>query len=148
MTILNTYLNFAGNTEEAFNFYKSVFGGELTPIVRFKDMPMEGVSISKEDENKVMHVGLSIGKDHMLMATDILESLGQKLVQGNNVYISIHPESKEEADRIFKALSEGGTIEMPIANQPWGDYYGSFNDKFGVRWMVNYSYPKEAKEDK
>ncbi|MBI2326960.1 hypothetical protein HYU92_01465 [Candidatus Curtissbacteria bacterium] len=91
MTKLNTYLNFAGNTEEAFNFYKSVFGGELTPIVRFKDMPMEGVKIPKEDENKVMHVGLPIGNDQMLMATDTLESLGQKLVQGNNVYISVHP---------------------------------------------------------
>ena len=142
MTKLNVYLNFAGNTEEVFNFYKSVFGGELTPIVRFKDMPMEGVNIPKEDENKVMHVGLPIGKDQMIMATDTLESLGQKLVQGNNVYISIHPDNKEEADRIFNALSNGGKIEMPIADQPWGDYYGSFTDKFGVKWMVNYSYPK------
>ena len=138
MTKLNTYLNFAGNTEEAFNFYKYVFGGEFTSLVRFKDMPMEGVNIPKEDENKIMHIGLPIGKDNVLMATDILESLGQKLIQGNNIYISVHPESKEEADRIFNALSAGGTIEMPIANQPWGDYYGSFKDKFGVQWMVNY----------
>ena len=138
MTRLNIYLNFAGNTEEAFNFYKSVFGGELTPVVRFKDMPMEGVKISKEDENKVMHAGMSIGEDQMLMATDTLESLGQKLVVGNNVHISIHPESKAEADRIFNALSAGGTVEMPIADQPWGDYYGSFKDKFGIQWMVNY----------
>jgi PhnB protein len=142
MTKLNTYLNFAGNTEEAFNFYKSVFGGELTPIVRFKDMPMEGMNIPKEDENKVMHVGLPIG-DQMLMGTDILESLGQKLVIGNNTYISIHPDSKEEADRIFNALSAGGKVEMAMADQPWGDYYGSFKDKFGVQWMVNYSYPKK-----
>jgi len=120
------------------NFYKSVFGGELTQIVRFKDMPMEGVSISKEDENKVMHVGLSIGKDNVLMATDTLPSLGQKLVQGNNFYISIHPDNKKEADRIFKALSAGGMVEMPMADQPWGDYYGSLKDKFGVQWMVNY----------
>src|SRR4030042_1551971 len=104
MTKLNVYLNFAGNTEEAFNFYKSVFGGELTSIVRFKDMPMEGVSIPKEDENKGMHVGLPLGRDQMLMATDTLESMGQKLVQGNNVYISIHPDSKEESDRIFKGV--------------------------------------------
>lgn len=103
---------------------------------------MAGVSIPKEDEDKVMHVGLAVGKDQMLMATDTLESLGQKRVQGNNVYISVHPESKEEADRIFNALSAGGEIEMPIANQPWGDYYGSFRDKFGVQWMVNYPYPK------
>ncbi len=145
---LNIYLNFAGNTEEAFNFYKSVFGAELTPIVRFKDMPMEGVSIPKEDENKVMHVGLPVGKEQMLMATDTLESLGQKLVIGNNIHLSIHPDSKEEADRIFNALSKGGTIEMPIADQPWGDYFGSFKDKFGVQWMVNYAYPKEAKAEK
>lgn len=142
MIKINTYLNFAGNTEEAFNFYKSVLGGELTPIVRFKDMPIAGVKIPKEDENKVMHVGLSIDKDQMLMATDTLESLGQKLVIGNNVYISIHPETKEEANRIFNALSAGGTVEMPIADQPWGDYYGSLKDKFGIQWMVNYAYPK------
>jgi len=142
MTKLNIYLNFAGNTEEAFNFYKSVFGGEFTSVVRFKDMPMEGVNIPKKDQNKIMHIGLPIAKDDLLMASDSLESLGQKLTQGNNVYISVHPESKGEADRIFKALSAGGTIEMPIADQPWGDYYGSFRDKFGVLWMVNYSYPK------
>ncbi len=142
MTKINTYLNFAGNTEEAFNFYKSIFGGEFTSVVRFKDMPMEGVKILKTDENKITHIGLPIGKDDVLMASDALESLGQRLTQGNNVYISVHPESKEEADRIFNALSAGGTIEMPIADQTWGDYYGSFNDKFGVLWMVNYSYPK------
>lgn len=140
MANLNTYLNFAGNTEEAFDLYKSVFGGEFTSVVRFKDMPMEGVSIPKEDENKIMHISLPIGKDNVLMATDTLESLGQKLTQGNNVYISVHPESKEEADRIFNALSAGSTIEMPMADQPWGDYYGSFKDKFGVQWMVNYTY--------
>jgi PhnB protein len=142
MPKLNTYLNFAGNTEEAFNFYKSVFGGEFTSVVRFKDMPIEGVAIPKEAENKILHIGLPIGQANVLMATDTLESLGQKLVQGNNVYISVHPDSKEEADRIFNALSAGGLIEMPIANQPWGDYYGSFKDKFGVQWMVNYTYPK------
>jgi PhnB protein len=142
MPKLNTYLNFAGNTEEAFNFYKSVFGGEFTSVVRSKDMPIEGVAIPKEAENKILHIGLPIGQANVLMATDTLESLGQKLVQGNNVYISVHPDSKEEADRIFNALSAGGLIEMPIANQPWGDYYGSFKDKFGVQWMVNYTYPK------
>ena len=141
MTKLNIYLNFAGNTEEAFGFYKSVFGGEFSAVIRFKDMPMEGVKIPKADEGKIMHVGLPVGND-VLMASDSLESLGQKLVQGNNVYLSVHPESKEEADRIFKALSSGGEIEMPIADQPWGDYWGSFKDKFGVLWMVNYSYPK------
>lgn len=142
MTKLNIYLNFAGNTEEAFNFYRSVFGREFTSLVRFKDMSMEGVNIPKEDENKIMHISLQVGKDNVLMGTDTLESLGMKLIQGNNVHISVHPESKEEADRIFNALSAGGTIEMPISDQMWGDYYGSFEDKFGVQWMVIYSYPK------
>ena len=120
MTKLNTYLNFAGNAEEAFNFYKSVFGGEFTSVVRFKDMPMEGVKIPKKDENKIMHIGLPIGKDDVLMASDSLESLGQKLVMGNNIYISVHPDSKAEADRIFQSLSVGGTIEMTITTAAAG----------------------------
>jgi len=139
---LNTYLNFAGNTEKAFNFYKSVFGGEFTSVVRFKDMPIKGVKIPKADETKIMHIGLPIG-NNMLMATDTLKSLGQTLVQGNNAYISADPDSREEASRIFKALSAGGKVEMPISDQPWGDYYGSLKDKFGVQWMVNYS-PKKS----
>lgn len=143
MTKFNIYLNFAGNTEEAFNFYRSVFGGEFSSFVRFKDMPMPGQKLRKEDENKLMHIALPVGKEDILMASDALESLGQKLTQGDNVYISISPESKEEADRIFKALSSGGTIEMPIADQPWGDYYGNFVDRFGIQWMVNYSKPKK-----
>ncbi|MEW6603083.1 MAG: VOC family protein [Thermoproteota archaeon] len=140
MTKINPYLNFAGNTEEAFNFYKSVFGGEFTSVIRFKDMQMEGAVIPKEDYNKIIHISLPIGKENVLMATDALESLGHKLTQGNNFYISVHPESKEEADRIFNALSAGGKIETPIAEQPWGDYYGSLEDKFGVHWMVNYTH--------
>ena len=140
MAKLNLYLNFAGNTQDVFDFYKSVFGGDFSSLVRFKDMPMEGVSLSDEDANKIMHIALPIGKDNVLMASDTLESLGQKLVQGNHVYLSIHPESRDEADRIFTALSAGGRIEMQIADQPWGDYWGSFMDKFGVQWMVSYSY--------
>jgi PhnB protein len=143
MIKLNLYLNFAGNAEDAFKFYRSVFGGEFSALVRFKDMPMEGVKIPKPDENKIMHIGLPMGND-ALMASDALESLGQKLIQGNNVYISAQPDSREEASRIFGALSAGGEIEMPIADQPWGDYYGSLKDKFGVMWMVNYSYSKKA----
>ena len=138
MTKFNPYLNFEGNTEEAFQFYKSVFGGKFSSIVRFKDMPIEGLRIPKEVEYKIMHIGLPIGNDQMLMGTDALESLGHKLVRGNNMHISIHPDSKEEADRLFAGLSEGGKIEMQMANQPWGDYYGSFQDKFGVHWMINY----------
>lgn len=137
--MINTYLNFDGNAEEVFEFYRSVFGGEFSSAVRFKDFPMEGVSVPEKEGNKMVHIGLPIGKNAVLMASDILESYGQTLVQGNNVYISVHPESKEEADRIFNGLSQGGDIEMAMADQAWGDYFGSFKDKFGIRWMVNYS---------
>jgi PhnB protein len=136
---VHSYLNFAGNTEEAFNFYRSVFGNEFSSVVRFKDFPMEGVTIPKEDEDKMMHIALPIGEDNVLMATDALESLGQQVVQGNNVYVSVHPDSREEASRIFSALSQGADVEMPIADQAWGDYFGSLKDKFGVMWMVNHS---------
>jgi PhnB protein len=142
MAKLNVYLNFAGNAEQAFNFYRSVFGGEFRNITRFKDMPMPGVTIPKGDENKIMHIALPVGKDDVLMASDVLEGFGHRLVMGNNVTVSIFPDSKQEADRMFKALSAGGKIDMPIADQPWGDYYGDFTDKFGVRWMVDYIYPK------
>jgi len=142
MTRLHSYLNFAGNAEEAFNFYRSVFGGEFSSVARFKDFPMEGVSIPEEDQDKIMHVALPIGEDDILMASDTLQSLGQELVQGNHIYVSVHPTSKEEADRIFNALSEGAGIEMPIADQAWGGYYGALKDKFGVMWMVNYSPPR------
>lgn len=143
MTRLNTYLNFAGNAEEAFKFYRSVFGGEFSSAVRFKDMPMEGVNIPEADQTKMMHISLPVSPEHELMASDTLESLGQQLVQGNNFYISIHTNSKAEAGRIFHALSSGGAVEMPITDQPWGDYWGSFKDKFGMQWMVSYSYPQE-----
>jgi PhnB protein len=142
MTRLHPYLNFAGNAEEAFDFYKSVFGGEFSSVVRFKDMPMEGVTIPKQDEDKIMHVSLPIGEDSILMASDALESLGQQLAQGNNAYVLVNPDTREEADRIFNALSEGAEIEMPIADQAWGDYFGSLKDKFGVMWMVDYGPPR------
>ena len=135
----NPYLNFAGNAEEAFNFYRSVFGGEISSAVRFKDMPMEGVTIPEADGDKMMHIALPIGDDILLMASDALESLGQHLTPGNNVYISLHPDSRDEADRIFEGLSQGADVEMPIADQVWGDYFGSLVDKFGIRWMVNHS---------
>ena len=135
---LHSYLNFSGNAEEAFEFYRSVFGGEFSSLVRFKDMPMEGVTIPQDDEDKIMHISLPLGEDDILMASDALETLGQNLVPGNNAYVSVHPASREEADRIFNALSAGAEIEMPIADQVWGDYYGSLKDKFGTHWMVNY----------
>jgi PhnB protein len=143
MIKLETYLNFNGNTEEAFEFYKSVFGGEFSSLIRYRDMPMEGVTIPEEDANKIMHISLPIG-DNALMASDSLESLGQTLNNGNNVYIFIAPDTKSEADRIFTALSSGGMVEMPMADQPWGDYFGSFRDKFGIMWMIDMEIPKEG----
>jgi PhnB protein len=141
---VNPYFNFLGNTEEAFNFYKTVFGGDFTSLVRFKDMPMEGVQIPEADQDKLMHIALPIGDDTLLMATDALESLGQTVQPGNNLYISVHPDTKEEADRIFNALSEGAEVEMAMGDQAWGDYFGSLKDKFGIGWMVNYAPTKQG----
>jgi PhnB protein len=138
MTTINPYLNFNGNTEEAFNFYKSVFGGEFLAVMRFKEN-QDCKDWSEADKERIMHIALPIGDGTVLMATDSLESLGQKLSVGNNFYIAISPGSKEEADRIFKGLSAGGKIEMPMQDMFWGAYYGSFADKFGVQWMVNYT---------
>jgi PhnB protein len=145
MIRLETYLNFNGNTEEAFAFYRSVFGGEFTSLVRFKDMPMAGATIPEADAGKIMHISLPVG-NNSLMASDSLESMGMQLHQGNNVYIFIAPDSKPEADRIFAALSAGGEIEMPMADQPWGDYFGSFRDKFGVLWMIDIPIPQNGKK--
>jgi PhnB protein len=137
MATINPYLNFNGNTEEAFNFYKLVFGREFLVIMRFKDNPECG-QMSEADKERIMHIALPIGNGNALMATDSLESMGQKLTVGNNFYIAIAPESKEEAERLFNGLSAGGKIEMPLQDMFWGAYYGSFTDKFGVQWMVNY----------
>lgn len=137
MAAANPYLNFNGNTEEAFNFYKSVFGGEFLALMRFKDNEACG-QIPESDKERIMHIALPIGNGNTLMATDSLESLGQKLSVGNNFYICLSPESKEEAERLFNGLSAGGKIEMPLQDMFWGAYYGSFADKFGVQWMVNY----------
>jgi PhnB protein len=138
----NTYLNFAGTTEEAFTFYKQVFGTEFVgEIMRMGDAPpQEGQpELSDADKQLVMHVGLPILGGHLLMGTDATESMGFTLNQGNNVYISLQPDSREEADRLFTALSDGGTVEMPMADQFWGDYFGSLVDRYGIHWMVNYS---------
>ncbi|WP_018631179.1 VOC family protein [Niabella aurantiaca] len=138
MAKLNPYLNFDGTAEEAFKFYRSVFGGEfLGGVMRMSDAP--GTENLPEDEKKrVMHIALPIGED-VLMASDIVPSMGHKLNVGNNNYISVFPESREEADRLFGALSAGGTVEMPMEDQFWGDYFGSFVDQFGIHWMINYS---------
>lgn len=132
---MNPYLNFNGNSEEAFNFYKSVFGGDFAVVMRFKDNPQCG-DMTEDDKNRIMHIALPIDGGGMLMATDALESMGQKLKVGNNFYISLSPTSREEADRIFNGLSDGGKVEMPMSEMFWG-YFGSFTDKFGVQWMLN-----------
>jgi len=140
MKAVNPYLNFDGNTEEAFNFYKSVFGGEFmgNGMMRMSDVPdMPG--LSDEEKNRVMHVSLSLGNGQVLMGSDILPSMGHKLTVGNNNYISLSTNSREEADRLFEGLSGGGEVEMPMQDQFWGDYFGSFKDKYGVCWMINYS---------
>ncbi|MDD2908020.1 MAG: VOC family protein [Candidatus Gracilibacteria bacterium] len=144
MITMNPYLNFNGNSEEAFNFYKSVFGGDFSILQRFSDIPpsAEMPEIPKEVGNKIMHIALPIGKGNILMATDALESMGQKMTVGNNFSISLQVESKEEADKLYLGLSKGGKIEMPLADAFWGAYFGSFTDKFGIQWMINYEYKK------
>lgn len=139
MALINPYLNFNGNSEEAFNFYKSVFGGEFALITRFKDMAGNGEqTLSEDDGNKIMHIALPIGKGNVLMATDMLESMGHKIVNGNRYTISVSAQSKAEADELFNGLSAGGKIEMPISESSWGSYFGMFADKFGIQWMVDY----------
>jgi PhnB protein len=142
MATINPYLNFKGITEQAFNFYKSVFGGEFMTLQRFKDTPEAG-KIPANEREKIMHVSLPIGKGNVLMGTDALESMGQKLTIGNNFYISINAESKEEAEKLFSGLSAGGKIEMPLQDAFWGAYFGMFTDKFGIQWMVNYDYKQK-----
>jgi PhnB protein len=134
MATINTYLNFNGNTEEAFNFYKSIFGGEFRALQRLKDTP-EGYKIPANDQDKIMHVALPIG-GNVLMGTDVTESMPQ-VIFGTNFSISIDATSEEEANKLFNGLSEGGKIEMPLQKMFWGAWFGFFTDKFGVQWMVN-----------
>jgi PhnB protein len=142
MKSVSPYLNFNGNTEEAFKFYQSVFGGELLGLTRFKETP-DGAKLSAAEQNKIMHVSLPLSKDVVLMATDALESMGHKLVEGNNYSICIDAESKAEVDRIFSKLSQGGKVDMPAQDTFWGAYFAMCKDKFGIQWMLNYTYPKK-----
>ena len=143
MAKISTYLNFPRNTEEAFNFYKSVFGGDFLEgkINRFGEIPpMEGMPpLPEEDKNLVLHVALPILGGHLLMGSDASESMGFTVNKGKNVYISIQTDSRPHADDLLAKLSQGGVIEMPMADMFWGDYYGSFADQFGIKWMINYS---------
>jgi PhnB protein len=143
MAKTSTYLNFPRNTEEAFNFYKKVFGTDFVDgkINRFGDFPpQKGMAPIPEDDKKlVMHVALPILGGHLLMGTDAPESMGFKVNTGNNIYISLHPDSRSEADRLFAELSQGGKAEMVMQDTFWGDYYGTLTDKFGIRWMIDYT---------
>lgn len=142
MASLNPYLNFNGNTEEAFNFYRSAFGTDFGMVMRFKDMPQEFQS-SEAEGDKIMHISLPIGEGTILMGSDSPEAMG-KVNMGNNFHISINTSSEEEADKLFKSLSEGGKTTMAMAKTFWGAYFGMLTDKFGVNWMVNYDYNQQA----
>jgi len=142
MAIINSYINFPGTAEEAFNFYKSVFGGEFSVIQRFKDV-MEPGKLSAEDGEKLMHIALPISNGNVLMATDALEATGHAFIPGNNFYLSLAANSEAEADKLFNGLSEGGTVTQPLAKMFWGAYFGMWTDKFGVQWMVNYDYNEQ-----
>ena len=137
MALINPHINFNGNTEEAFNFYKSVFGGEFAKVMRFKDLSRPEFPVAENDANKIMHIALPIGKN-ILMANDVPESMGKTNENENRSKISISAESKVEADKLFNGLSAGGQIEGQIGDSPWGSYFGCFRDKYGIEWIVEF----------
>jgi PhnB protein len=146
MTTVNVYLNFDGNCEEAFNFYKSVFGGDFQYVGRFNEMPAEDAkNLREEDMDRIMHISLPISKETVLMGSDTGGEWAADYKQGNNFSISIGTSTKEEADRLFNGLSAGGTITMPLDKTFWGDYFGMFIDKFGVSWMLSFNENQQAK---
>ena len=138
MARINPHINFNGNAEEAFNFYKSVFGGEFTNITRFKDIASDEFPVSEKEADKIMNIALRIYKSHVLLWNDVPESMGRTNENENRSKIMITTESREEADAIFTGLSAGGQIEMPLEENPWGSYFGMFRDKYGIEWMVDY----------
>ena len=137
MVTINPYVNFNGNAEEAFNFYKSVFGGEFASVVRFKDVEGPEFPVSEEDANKIMRIVLPIG-GNTLIANDVPEALGRVNENENRSKIAVSVDSREEADRIFNGLSAGGAVEMPADNSPWGTYFAMFRDKYGIEWTVEF----------
>jgi len=145
MATVNIYLTFNGNCEEAFTFYKSVFGGEFPYIGRFKDMPAgEAPKLKAGEENRIMHVSLPISKETILMGSDTGGEWAPSYLQGNNFSISITADSKEEAEKLFKGLSSGGAVTMPLAKTFWADSFGTLTDKFGINWMVSFSEVKSS----
>ncbi len=139
MAQINPYIHFNGNAEEAFTFYQSVFGGEFSMIVRFKDMATAEYPVSESEADKIMHIALPIGEHSVLMGSDTPEFMGKHNENENRSKISISAESKEEANHLFNGLSAGGQIEVPIAESPWGSYFGMFRDKFGFEWIVDFN---------
>ncbi len=137
MALINPYINFNGNAEEAFIFYKSVFGGEFSKIIRFKELSSPELPVSEKEANKIMHIALPIG-NNTLMANDVPEILGRVNENENRSKISISTDTREEADKLFNGLSAGGEIEMPISDSPWGSYFGMFRDKYGIEWTVEF----------
>lgn len=139
MPRVSTYLNFPGNTEEAFNFYKSVFGGEFTHVARFGEMPADAdcPALPEAAKNLILHIELPIIGGHVLMATDAPECMGMTVKPGNHMHINLEPDSRAETERLFKALSEGGTVGMPLQDMFWGAYFASFTDRYGINWMIN-----------
>lgn len=138
MKTVNPYLNFDGNTEEAFTFYRSVFGGEFLAVVRFRDFGDNAMGVPEKDLDRIAHIALPIGTN-VLMGTDALESLGQSLTVGNNFYITLEAETADEADGLFEELAAGGRTEMPLQRTEWAEKYGMCSDRFGVQWMVSYT---------
>ena len=140
MAEINPYIHFNGNAEEAFSFYKSVFGGEFSAVVRLRDMRGELDSrLTESEANKIMHIALPIGGHSVLMASDVPDFMGRVNENENRSKISVAAGSKEEADRLYYGLSAGGTVEMPISDSPWGTYFGMFRDKFGIEWMIDFN---------
>ena len=138
MALINPHINFNGNVEEAFTFYKSVFGGTFSKLIRLKDLASPEFPVSEIDANKILLIALPIGTN-TLMANDIPESMGQVNTNENRSKISIKAESREEADKLFFGLSAGGVVEMPIEDSPWGTYFGMFRDKYGIEWMIDFN---------
>jgi len=138
MRAINPWINFNGNAEEAFTFYKSIFGGAFTKIIRFKDMASAEFPISDQDANKIMYIALPIGKNNLLIANDVPEFMGPTNENENRSKISVGAESREEAEQIFNGLSAGGAVEGPIGDTPWGTYAGMFRDKYGIEWIVEF----------
>jgi PhnB protein len=139
MPTINTWINFNGNAEEAFTFYKSVFGGEFAKVVRFKDLASDEFPVAEKEENKIMYIALPIGNSTMLIANDVPEVMGRVNEHENRSKILVNTESKEEADRLFYGLSAGGEVEGSIGDSPWGSYAGMFRDKYGIEWIIEFS---------